>query len=290
MRTLKYVIIGLAICSTFAFQSKDNSLVKVIRLTCLDKNASSKDLEQSADILQKRLEIFGIDELEIDIVGDKQQIVIKYYKDIDVRDLERILTPTGQLGFCSTLDVQEIESYIQNQVVRDILALGSPSENANSAIIGQVFENGRKRISGYLKSLEKNGTLPNNVKFAWSKKVNAEGLYSLYALQYEEESQALIKGKNLSEASWSHNEKLDNYTVSLAFDVQGRADLLEVSKANIGKTIAIVVDQEVYAAPRVVSEISGGQLQITGNFNQMDVAQLSAILGGGELPMKFRVD
>lgn len=290
MRTLKYVIIGLAICSTFAFQSKENSLVKTIKLISLDKNPTEQQLKQSADILQKRLEIFGIDEMEIDIVGDKHQIVIKYYKDVNADELERILLATGQLGFYTTLEKQEIESYIENQTVRDILGLGAQNDDPNSAIIGQLFEKGRARISGYLKKLEKDGTLPNNVKFAWSKKVNAEGKYSLYALQYDRENQALVTGENVSQANWSYDEKLDNHLFNLTFNDQGKAALAEASKANIGNVVAIVIDQEVYAAPKVMSEISGGQLQITGNFNQADVAYLAATIGSGELPLKFRVD
>lgn len=290
MRTLKYVIIGLAVCSTLAFQSTDSKDVKKIILTSLDKKVNSQQLKQSADILEKRLDIFGISEIEIDIAGDPNQIIIQYYKDVDVQDVEQLLIPTGKLAFCSALEKRTIEPLITHQTVRDIFALGDPNDDGSSAIIGQANEKWRNKISPYLNKLEKSGTLPGNVKFAWSKKVDGKGLYSLYALQYGEKKQALIDSKNLSEASWLHEESLDQYSVNLAFNVQGRAELEKASRANLGKAIAIVIDQEVYAAPKVMSEISGGRLQITGDFNQLEVAQLAAILGGGELPVKFRVD
>jgi len=63
----------------------------------------------------------------------------------------------------------------------------------------------------------------------------------------------------------------------------------DATKCNIGKTIAIVLDNDVISAPKVMGEIKGGHLSITGNFTQAEAKYIASLGNNGELPLNFHV-
>lgn len=288
MRTLKYVIIGLALCTSFSLSAQGNEFFHNFSLSCLDADCSAQELETAAKVLEKRLSLFGVNTITSDIRGESSSIVIRIQEEQAVEGLERLLTATGKLEFLNTYSKEDMEPHIQDAKVRDMLHMDDPTDGS-SPIIGQASERDAATITTYLRKVEKRHKLRHPMTFAWSKKVNDQGMLDLYALKYEN-YQPVVTGSNLKTSSWTHDAQTDQYLISLTLDDSGTTSFAKATKANIGKAIAITIDQEVYAAPKVMSAITGGQLQITGDFDQTEAASLAAILGGGELPVKLRME
>ena len=75
----------------------------------------------------------------------------------------------------------------------------------------------------------------------------------------------------------------------MSMNSDGARRWAELTKANVGKAIAIVLDGVVYSAPRVNGEISGGNSQITGNFTIEDTKDLANTLKSGRMPAPARI-
>jgi protein-export membrane protein SecD len=95
-----------------------------------------------------------------------------------------------------------------------------------------------------------------------------------------------LTGKNLKSASVSfQNQGLSEPQVSLKFDAEGTRLFADLTKKNLGKTIAIYLDGEPISAPRVQSEITNGEAVITGNFTLQEAKDLVKRLNEGALPV-----
>lgn len=72
--------------------------------------------------------------------------------------------------------------------------------------------------------------------------------------------------------------------VSLSLDDRGKEEFAEITRNNVGRLLAIVLDGKVQSAPRINEEISGGEAQITGSFTPEDATELALVLRSGALP------
>src|SRR3989338_3644195 len=98
-----------------------------------------------------------------------------------------------------------------------------------------------------------------------------------------------LTGKNLKRSQVVFDPKSGAPQVSLEFDSQGAKIFEEITGSNIGKTIAIFLDQSLLSAPRVNDKITGGQAVIQGQFSLNEAKQLSILLNAGALPVPLKV-
>lgn len=99
-------------------------------------------------------------------------------------------------------------------------------------------------------------------------------------------TQTGLTGKNLKDAQVEYqNQGLSNPQVALRFDDEGAQKFAELTKKNLGKRIAILIDGQIISAPNVQSEITNGQAVITGNFTQKEAKELVSRLNEGALPV-----
>ena len=137
--------------------------------------------------------------------------------------------------------------------------------------------------------------LPQDVKLLWSAKETdmfqgVKNIFELHALKVTNPSgRAPLEGDVVTDA----RDQFDNYTgkpeVSMSMNNEGARKWAALTKANVGKAVAIVLDGVVYSAPRVNQEISGGQSSISGNFTIEDTKDLANTLKSGRMPAPARI-
>ena len=131
--------------------------------------------------------------------------------------------------------------------------------------------------------------LPTDLKLLWSAKpadgIQAKNIFELHALKVTTTNgRAPLEGDVITDAKDQFNNVTGQPEVSMSMNSDGARRWAEMTKANVGKAIAIVLDGVVYSAPRVNGEIDGGQSSITGNFTVQDTKDLANTLKSGRMP------
>lgn len=98
-----------------------------------------------------------------------------------------------------------------------------------------------------------------------------------------------LSGDRLSDASAGFDAQTNEPVVNFRFDSAGGRMFADITRANVGKPFAIVLDDKVLSAPVIREAITGGSGQISGNFSVQEAATLSALLRAGALPAKLTV-
>ena len=136
--------------------------------------------------------------------------------------------------------------------------------------------------------------LPGTLKLLWSAKpadgIQAKNYYELHAIKVTSSNgRAPLEGDVVTDAKDQFDPNTNAPEVSMSMNTDGARRWAALTKANINKAIAIVLDGSVYSAPRVNGEISGGQSSITGNFTVEDTKDLANTLKSGRMPAPARI-
>ncbi len=136
--------------------------------------------------------------------------------------------------------------------------------------------------------------LPSDVKLLWSAKpeelLNAKNIFSLHALKVTTTTgRAPLEGDVITDAKDEFDPTSGAPCVSMKMNTEGARKWAQMTKSNVGKAIAIVLDGVVYSAPRVNGEIAGGSSQITGHFTIEDTKDLANTLKSGRMPAPARI-
>ena len=136
--------------------------------------------------------------------------------------------------------------------------------------------------------------LPSDLKLLWSAKpadhLNVKNIYELHALKVTTSTgRAPLEGDVITDAKDEFEPTTGAPCVSMKMNTEGARRWAQMTKANVGKAIAIVLDGVVYSAPRVSGEIAGGSSQITGNFTIEDTKDLANTLKSGRMPAPARI-
>ena len=136
--------------------------------------------------------------------------------------------------------------------------------------------------------------LPSDLKLLWSAKpadhLNVKNIYELHALKVTTSTgRAPLEGDVITDAKDEFEPTTGAPCVSMKMNTEGARRWAQMTKANVGKAIAIVLDGVVYSAPRVNGEIAGGSSQITGKFTIEDTKDLANTLKSGRMPAPARI-
>ena len=135
--------------------------------------------------------------------------------------------------------------------------------------------------------------LPSDLKLLWSAKpadgIKMKNIYELHALKVTTSTgRAPLEGDVITDAK-DEFDQMGSPVVSMKMNTEGARKWAQMTKANVGKAIAIVLDGVVYSAPRVDGEIDGGRSQISGNFTIEDTKDLANTLKSGRMPAPARI-
>ncbi|MBF90289.1 MAG: protein translocase subunit SecDF [Flavobacteriales bacterium] len=148
------------------------------------------------------------------------------------------------------------------------------------------------QINTYLLMPEVQDLLPRDLKLAWTvKPYDTEGNFvQLIALKVtSRDGKAAMAGDVVTDARTEFGQFNGSPEVSMSMSAEGGRAWKRLTGENIGKSVAIVLDNYVYSFPTVQAEIYGGRSQITGNFSINEADDLANILKSGKLPAPARI-
>ncbi len=156
-------------------------------------------------------------------------------------------------------------------------------------VVGIVAKKDTALLNKYLALDVVKNKFPNNIKFVFQAEDKKESrnpnapLY-LYALKTAPNGGAKLEGDHVTEARMDYSPFDGKPEVSMAMDVAGSRLWKKMTGDNVGKYVAVVLDDKVYSAPLVNGEIAGGNTSISGSFTVEEATDLANILKSGKLP------
>jgi len=162
--------------------------------------------------------------------------------------------------------------------------------NANDFAVGTAKIADKIKADELLRRADILDLFPEDLKFMWSaepEKIDDKSKemgYRLYACKVPQSGKADVGGKDILKASTGYDSQNGDITVDLQMTNEGADKWSKMTAENVGKFIAITMDDVVYSAPRVNQAINGGNTQISGNFSVEEAKDLAGLLNGGALP------
>ncbi|MGG6232267.1 protein translocase subunit SecDF [Tenacibaculum sp. SDUM215027] len=164
-----------------------------------------------------------------------------------------------------------------------------------SPLVAQARVQDTAKVNSFLHNKEVRTLLPNNLKytkFLWDYKAQpgADGseIINLYAIKSNRKDQAPIDGDVIADAKQEYDQ-MSKPVVSMLMNASGTKQWAKMTSENVGKFVAVVLDNYVYTAPSVNQVISGGSTQISGGSMTVTEAQdIATVLKAGKLPAPAR--
>jgi SecD/SecF fusion protein len=174
-----------------------------------------------------------------------------------------------------------------------LLAIFQPNPYGKGCIVGYASYRDTAEVNRYLAMPEVKAVLPRELSLKWGVKASemdkSGQIFELYAIKMTQRNgRAPLEG----DVVVSSSDTYDQYgkpAVSMSMNTDGSRRWAQLTKQNIGKAIAIVLDGYVYSAPNVMGEITGGNSSITGNFTLEDTKDLANVLRSGKMPAPARI-
>jgi SecD/SecF fusion protein len=195
---------------------------------------------------------------------------------------------TSEAGLARTSQENPLFAILMPAVYQD---KDGSSKVSQGPIVGTSKARDTASVNAILSRVDVKNFLPRNIKMLWTVKGRGEGnrFFDLVALKKRgNEDQAGLEGDVVTDA----RESIDPFgkvEVSMTMNAEGAKRWRRMTADNIGKSVAIVLDDYVYSFPTVQSEISGGMSSISGNFTTEEAKDLANILKAGKLPAPARI-
>jgi len=187
----------------------------------------------------------------------------------------------------------QLEAY---KKANPLFAILNPSINQagqayRGPIVGTVHYTDTARVNAMLNSTIAKQVLPRDLRLKWTVKAidEAGSIYQLIALKAQRDGRASLEGDVITDARADFSQMSAYANVSMSMNAEGAKAWQRITKDNIGKSIAIVLDGYVYSFPTVQNEIAGGNSQITGNFTVEEAKDLANTLKSGKMPAPARI-
>ena len=280
----------------------------------LEKQVDSQ-VDAAFNIFRTRIDQFGVVAPNIQKLQDKSgQILLELPGVKEPERVTELLKSSANLEFFEVYNYNEImadlqrfaSAYAQQDTVNHlnvIELLGGP-QRAGTPIVGMVAPANKNLVDSVMNSELAKRTLPSDLTLMWSvkqaefpvtdasgnvvKKDNGEdktvGYWELIALKGD----AVLEGDAVTSAS-SEYDNMQGNMVNMKMNDRGAQEWATITRNNIGRPIAIVLDEHVYSFPNVNNEITGGSSQITGNFTPEEANDLANVLKSGKMSAKVNV-
>lgn len=175
-----------------------------------------------------------------------------------------------------------------------LFSVFQPVQGQGMSVVGYSASRDTAEVNKIIYSELARQILPSDVKLLWSAKAAdfdpKADVFELHAIKVTEPSgRAPLEGDVITNAKDEFEQMGGRPCVSMQMNSDGARRWAQLTKMNIGKAIAIVLDNTVYSAPRVNGEIAGGNSQITGNFTIEDTKDLANTLNSGKMPAPTRI-
>ena len=282
-------------------------------------------VENSNKVVRSRIDRFGVAQPDIQILrgkGQTGQIMVEMPGIKEPERVRKLLQGSANLEFWETYTLNEIYPALQALDTR--LAKGDVADSAavdstkaeasktaqdaaaqhpllsklmqiqgmapNGCVVGYALAADTAAVNALLQSEAAQTALPADLQLAWGVK-SAEGMkaniFELYALR-KVNGRPSMEGDVIADAKDDFDQN-HQPIVSMTMTTNGSRDWAALTKKNLKKCVAIVLDAYVYSAPVVQSEITGGNSQISGHFTTDDTRDLANVLKSGKMPAPTKI-
>ncbi|MBQ9702483.1 MAG: protein translocase subunit SecD [Bacteroidales bacterium] len=279
-------------------------------ITALRAEAKSA-IDDSFNVLRKRIDRLGVTQPNIQQVSNAGKILIELPGVKDPERVRKLLQGTASLEFWPTFNANEIDLETADARVAELLA-GEGSAVANPLFSVLLPTGGASACLGYASAIDTTTVntylamaaeyLPAEFRGAWSVKPVEQqfdkdgnpyysdavvGKYELIALKVTDpDGNAPLNGSVVTDTRVNFNGAQRGNgapSVSMTMNREGANVWANLTKDNIGRQVAIVLDGLVYSYPVVNTAITGGSSEITGNFSVDEAEDLANVLKAGKL-------
>ncbi len=278
MKSILFLITAIVISimiSSFVMRSNDN-----ITLQATGKNVTPELLKQSGDIISARLKQFGINP-ELKIVTDKNQILVVLPGNISV-SVEGLLVSRGELSFYETYTHAEISNLLKPD--NQLFSLLKSDQNSNPADPRVGCTTGDKdKAETFLHS-----SVPvKNCKLLWGK--SEKSGYCLFALKTDQEGKPLLVRSDIESVKMANMNGSQDFKIQIKLNPAATKVFADATERDLNKSIAIVIDNQVYSWPLVRSAIKEGEIEVTGNFTKNEANYFPVVFNSPQLPLDFKI-
>ncbi|HPE78257.1 MAG TPA: protein translocase subunit SecDF [Draconibacterium sp.] len=194
-------------------------------------------------------------------------------------------------------DTSAVDNMADFRKDNPLFALLNPSTDQNGQlfpgpIVGMAHFKDTIQINKYLHQPQVRNIFPQNMIFRWTAKPTGanENYYRLIALKVtSRDGRAPLDGDVITDARQDFDQLGSNPEVAMSMNSEGAKTWQRMTKENIGKSIAIVLDDYVRSFPTVQNEISGGRSSITGLESIEEAKDLANVLKSGKMPAPARI-
>lgn len=276
-------------------------------------NQVNSQVDDAFNVFRNRIDKFGVVSPNIQKLQDKNgQILLELPGVKEPEQMTRLLQSSANLEFFEVYNGDEI--YTQLAQLSDATAPADTTKSALLELLGGVIQQGSPRVglvakadtaavNAFINSAEAAQILPSDLTLVWENKAteieakkngkavmgkNGQPLknkyYGLVALRGEPQ----LEGDAVVSANSEH-DNLKGEVVNMRMSDEGASRWSSVTKDNVGRSIAIVMDNVVYSYPNVNQQITGGSSEITGNFTPEEANDLANLLKSGKMDITPRV-
>ena len=279
----------------------------------LQKQVDSQ-VDAAFNIFRTRIDQFGVVSPNIQKLQDKNgQVLLELPGVKEPERVTELLKSSANLEFYEVYNYNEIQNelgrlaqLLANDTVQshNLYALLGGVQRSGSPVVGMVTPANRMLVDSLINTETAKKTLPADLTLMWSvkpaefprtdakgnviKKADGSDMTDAYWELVALKGDAVLEGDAITSAS-SEYDNMQGNMVNMKMNDRGAKDWATITRNNLGRSIAIVLDEHVYSFPNVNSEITGGSSQITGNFTPEEANDLSNVLKSGKMSAKVNV-
>ena len=226
---------------------------------------------------------------------EEAQAEVKEEKTVAADDVEALMENLAADSLAQAEADQQaaVEEYKKNNPLFAILnpSVSQTGQAYRGPVVGTVHYTDTAKVMAMLNSQVAKTVLPRELRLCWTVKAidAAESFYQLVALKAQTSGRPSLEGDVITDARADFGQTSAYANVSMTMNAEGARDWQRITRDNIGKSIAIVLDGYVYSFPTVQNEIAGGNSQITGNFTVEEAKDLANTLNSGKMPAPARI-
>ena len=278
------------------------------------RNVIDNSIDRVEMILEKRINQFGVAQPNIQKDAANNRIYIELPGVQDEATVAEKLKSTANLEFYALYAKPDLSNQFEEadrvsrlannsmdtSLLEDTLNLDQVQSSSKGIFdylkienlggpIGSVSPSNKYELDKLLSRNDVSRVFSADLKLMWSAKPEKIGksgqeAYMLYACEIPRDREPEVSGKDVDKASQGYDAQTGKITVDLQMTDEGSVNWSKMTKKNIGKPVAITMDNVVYSAP-VVNEVLSKNSQISGSFTFEEVEDLAGLLNGGSLPV-----
>ncbi|MDY3520761.1 protein translocase subunit SecD [Riemerella anatipestifer] len=285
--------------SEIKFNTTDDEVKSIIRKK-IDAAVGS-----AYEVIRTRIDKMGVTQPNVQRVPGTGRILVEMPGIKDIDRVKKMLQTSAKLQFWEVQQVPEVAPYFE-QLSKLVLAKGDSMGVAKTTNfpallnlntlrsngVGNIKLSDTATINKILNSSVALNARPSNIKytkFLWAYKPESTDPdhLVLYAIRSNITGKAPVDGA-VDKANINYDQ-IGRVVVDMQMDNEGTKDWKVLTEKNVGKPVAVTLDNRVYTAPNVVNAIPNGRTQISGNFTQDEAQDLVNVLNTGKLPASAKI-